>query len=207
MAKATLALILALGMRVGFSPPSEAQTREAIELAGEALRLDDSDSMVLGLAGCALSDAGEIPRAIPILNKAIDRNPSNAHAFAALAFADLQINKIDNAIEGMTRAIAISPLDNRLSIWRSILAMAYLAANNVDAALDQAQRAVAGDDLTYLSRVVLTAVYVTCGDDEKARRSLEDCRRVKPDISPEHIVPIVGRELGSEITKLLEPVS
>ena len=56
--------------------------------ADTALEMDDIDSTVLGFAGCALADLGQADRAMPILEKAIEQDPSNAQAWAALGAAE-----------------------------------------------------------------------------------------------------------------------
>jgi DNA-binding winged helix-turn-helix (wHTH) protein len=196
LATAYLALVLALGHRVGLLSERDAMKAEAMTAAERALRLDSMDSTVLGFAGCAMADLGMVSRSIPILRKAIARNPANAQAWAALGSACLIDGKTEQAIEHLRHGIAISPLDNRLSVWGALLALAYLRNNDVEMARDAAVFACQQDDLTYLPRVVLAAVNARLSDQRAVDEALADARRIKPDLTDSEIVALVGRKSG-----------
>ena len=68
-----------------------------------------------GSAGCALADIGYPDRALPILRNAVEINPANAQAWAALGSACLLTRRVEEAVRHLTHGINISPLDSRLS--------------------------------------------------------------------------------------------
>ena len=88
-AHAYLALIFALGHRVGLLLEREQALLEGARAADTALEMDDVDSTALGFAGGALADLGQADRAMPKLEKAIEQDPSNAQASAALGAANI----------------------------------------------------------------------------------------------------------------------
>ena len=203
LAHANLALILGLGKRVGLVADGDEAAREAIAHAERAMDLDELDSNVLGLAGCALSDVGQTNRAAPLLLRAIELNPLNAQAHAALGTTYLVTEDYQAAIEQLNRGIDLSPADGRLAVWYSTLAIAQLFLNDTDAALSAAQRGCQSDRKTYLPWVVLTAVHLARDEQAEASSALDEGLRVKPDLSKDEISHLVGREFGIAIRKLL----
>ncbi|MEM7443536.1 MAG: winged helix-turn-helix domain-containing protein [Pseudomonadota bacterium] len=202
LAHAYLALILALGQRIGIKRASGEVVGQAIATAETAMRLDNMDGIVVGLAGCAIADAGQPERAIPILKNAIDLNPNNGHAWAALGSAQMLVGKIDEAVENLQRGVDISPLDGRLAVWNAILAMAYLMAGKPEQALKTAEIGCQNNDRIYLPRVVLTAIHVAANNPQEAAKALDECYRVKPDLTRNEIDRLVGRDLGAAIEAL-----
>ncbi len=206
LGRALLALIVALGQRVGFSEADDDSRRAALHEAETAMGMDPMDSTVLGLAGCAMADAGEPERAIPILRRAIELNPDNAHAHAALGAALASVRSYDEGIVALQHGIAISPFDNRLPVWQSMLALTQLINGDPDTALETAKGAVAYDDRTYMSRMVLTGVHLARGEEDQAIAALGETRRVNKGLSPGQVVPILGKKLGSAFVDLMDKV-
>ena len=176
--------------------------REALREADTALRLDNMDSNVVGLAGCAVADVGQPERAVPILKNAIDLNPNNGHAWAALGSAYLILGKVDAAIDHLQRGVDVSPLDARLSIWYALLALACLMAKDLDRALAAARTGCQANDRTYLPRIAEAAIHLASGDQAAAAGSLDECYRVKPDLSQNQIDRLLGPDLGAAMAAL-----
>ena len=166
------------------------------------MELDSFDSTVLGNAGCALADIGFVARAQPILEKAVECNPANAQAWAALGSARMLANLLEEGIRDLQHGIAISPLDPRLSIWGAVLAVGLLQAGRLDEALTQARLACQRDDGCYMPRVALAGVHLLLGDRKAAALALQDAYRIKVDLTPLQIRSIVGRELGDTLTSM-----
>ncbi len=204
LAHALLSLILALGQRVGFEDRTEVRIAEAIHHAEQAMSLAPVDSICLGLAGCALADAGHTDRALPILEKSVQLNPVNAHAHAALGSAFLQKGDTRLAVDHLERGIALSPHDSRIAVWGAIFAQAKFMNGDVEDGLNTAERAVAADDKTYLGRIVLAGLRLAAGQTEMARAALQDCKRLNPDLSERDIAPLVVREAGAALAGLLD---
>jgi len=202
MAHAYLALILALGHRVGLLRKSAEVAREAVAEAETALLLDNMDTHVLGLAGCALADAGQPERAIPLLKNAVRINPNNAQAWTALGSAYLLKGRLQEAIDRLSHGIEISSMDSRLAVWGSLLSLAYLQARNLDQALVAAQDACQGDDRTYLPRVVLAGVCVARNQLDEAAAALKESYRIKPDLTEQEVDQLIGPKLGQALREL-----
>ncbi|MGI9450633.1 MAG: winged helix-turn-helix domain-containing tetratricopeptide repeat protein, partial [Geminicoccaceae bacterium] len=108
LAHAHLALILGLGHRVGLLRKSRKTIEEAATEAETALRLDNMDSVTVALAACSLADIGQAERAVPLLKRAIELNPNNGHAWAALGSSQFILGQLEEAIENLEHSITIS---------------------------------------------------------------------------------------------------
>ena len=184
-AHAYLSLILSLGHLVGLVG-GESWREEAIAAAETAIALDNQDSDVLGYVGCAFADMGDLQRGIGMLRRAVELDPSNAQALAALGAALLKSGE-EEGVEYMLQGMRISPRDNRLSAWGAILARGLLNFGRVEEAIDTAATACRCDDKIFLPRVVLAIAQMSAGQSKLAQSALDDARRIRPDLSSDDI--------------------
>lgn len=180
-AHAYLSLILAIGHLIGLVNDEDCH-EEAVTAAETAIALDNQDSDVLGYAGCAFADMGNYPRGMRMMRRALELNPSNAQAHAALGAALLQLGKKEG-VEIMRHGIRISPRDNRLAVWGAMLARGLLSLGNVKEAIEAADYACRCDDKIFLPRLVLAVAQNTAENPNAARAALEDARRIRPQLS------------------------
>jgi TolB-like protein/Tfp pilus assembly protein PilF len=204
-AHAALALLLGFGWRVGRVLDRELERVEALTAAERALELDDTDSAVLGWAGCALVDLHFPDRGLLVLERAVEIDPSNAHAWAALGAARIDRGPPARAAEALRHGIRISPLDNRLAVWGAFLARALLLDGRTDDALAEAESACRHDPQNHLSQLVHAEILLRAGRDDEARRARHEALRLRPEITDRQIADIVGpqsledlRALGGE---------
>jgi len=184
-AHAYLALILAIGHLIGLVGDEDPR-EEAVVAAETAIALDGQDTDVLGYAGCAFADMGDFHRGIGMMRRAVELDPSNAQARAALGSALLHIGEIEG-IEEMRLGMRISPRDNRLAVWGTMLARALLSMGQVDEAIKAAEHACRVDDKIFLPRLVLAVAQNTAGNNDAARVALNDARRIRPQLSIQDI--------------------
>jgi adenylate cyclase len=201
-AHAGLSLLLAIGHMIGYV----AEPDEALTEADQALALDSDSSEVLGFAGCALTDIGRghATRGIELLEKAIERNPSNAQAWVALGAAQLTNRQPEQAIESLEHGLRISPRDSLLAVWGSIYAVALGFVGRLDDAIEQARVACRRDDKLHNSRVVLSALLVNADRLEEAASALAEARRIRPQLSPREVRGIVGGRYAKAMQKIWE---
>lgn len=202
LAPAYLALVTGLGNRIGLSGDRERSRAETVEAAERALELDSMDSTVLGFVGCALADVGYPDRALPILRNAVEINPANAQAWAALGSACLLIQRVEEGVRHLIQGITISPLDSRLSIWGAMLALGLMQSRDLEGALRQGELASQRDHRSHIPRVVVAGIHLLRHEPELARHAMNDALRIKPDLAPAHVFCLVGRELGASLLKL-----
>jgi len=202
LAYAYLALVIGLGDRIGILGDRDKTRLESLAAAERALELDSMDSTVLGFAGCAIADIGYPDRALPILRNAVEINPANAQAWAALGSACLLTGQVDEAVRHLTHGINISPLDSRLSVWGALLALALMQSNDLENALLQGELACQRDHRNYIPRIVVAGIRLMRNERELARKALNDAYRIKPDLVPAQILPLLGQVHGNELLSL-----
>ena len=199
-ARATLSLVLALGHLHGHvSEPDE-----ALKEAEQALALDSDSSEVLGIAGCAISDLGNRTRGIELLDKSIEKDPSNAQAWVALGAALLTNRQPELAVEKLEYGLRISPRDSRLAVWGTIYALALGFVGRLDDAIEQARIACRRDDGLHNSRVVLAALLASNDRLDEASAALAEARRVRPVLSFGEVRGIVGGRYAENLQQIWE---
>jgi DNA-binding winged helix-turn-helix (wHTH) protein/Tfp pilus assembly protein PilF len=199
LSHAYLALLKALGHRVGLLRDDDTIVPSVIAAVDRVLELESQDSTILGLVGCALADVGQVDRALPILRKAIEANPQNGHAKTALGSAFLMKRDYASAARYLSEGMDCSPVDTRRSVWGAALALAWLALGELDNALEAAKNACKEDDRLYLPRLALAAVHLVRKDQVNAAAAVRECLRTKPDLSREEVVCVVGEGLGAGV--------
>ncbi|WP_114696453.1 winged helix-turn-helix domain-containing protein [Motiliproteus coralliicola] len=202
LAPALLSLVMGFGDRIHLIGQRQQTRAEALEAAQTALKLDDSDSTVLGYAGCAIADIGDSERALPILRQAVELNSSNAQAWVALGSVHLLSGELDRGIEQLQRGISLSPLDSRLAIWGTLLTLALLRAGQPEPAYQQGLLACQRDARSYLPRVALAAAELLNGAMPEAAKQMRHAYRIKPDLQQAQVDALVGRKLGATLTQL-----
>lgn len=202
LAHAYHALILGLGHRVGLLERSTAIVKQALAAAERALDLDDMDSMVLSLAGCAIADAGQPERAVPLIERAIKMNSANGHAWAALGSAQALLGNLESACENLQHGISISPADGRRAVWCAVLAIARLLSGSPEEAARIAAEGCQHDERNYIPKLVLCGARLSDGQASQANAALLECLRVKPDLSRPEIDGLLGERLGKAVDSL-----
>ena len=118
LARALLALCLSLGARLGLLADPAAVVTEARTEAERAVAIDQDASEVLGYAGCALVELGDVQRGSEILERAIENDPSNAQAWVALGTSQYFFEDMgDVGLEKLRHGMRLSPRDHRLGFW------------------------------------------------------------------------------------------
>jgi adenylate cyclase len=201
LAHAQKALLMALASRWGLLC-GDAPREEARADAEKALELEPTQSEVLGCAGCALADLGDTERAMPLLERAIEENPNNAQAWAALGATQLLRRQYEPAVESLRRGLRISPTDYRRSVWLTALASGLVRLEKLDEALAAAQSACRADPKFYPAQIVLALVLAKLGKEAEALKALTEAKRVRPRLAIGEIRHWAGRALDRPAASL-----
>lgn len=178
LARAHFALLSALAQTTALIERSELAHSEAVTAAERAIADDEGSSEVLGYAGCAISDLGDIVRGAEILQQAVEIDPSNAQAQVALGAALTLSGDLEIGIERMRHGIKLSPRDRRLAFWGWFLGSSLLRAERPDEALEEARLAARRDPRLFLPPLLETLAYTALGRTDAARASLALARFV-----------------------------
>lgn len=202
LAHAYRALILGLGHRVGLLDRSNEIVKKSLSSAETAIALDDMDSTVMSLAGCALADVGQPERAIPLIERAIELNSANGHAWAALGSAQALLGNFKPACKNLKHGISISPADGRRAVWCAVLAIAQLLSGSPELAAETAEEGCRHDERNYIPRIALAGARMVEEKVSQAEASLLQCLRIKPDLSQREITSLLGERLGKALDAL-----
>ncbi len=201
LARAQKALIMALASQWGLLPGDDLR-KEARADAEYALELEPTKSAVLGYAGCALADLGDTERALPLLERAIEENPNNAQAWAALGAARVLRRQYEPAVEALRRGLRISPTDYRRSVWLTALAGALARTGKLDQALAAAQDACRADARFYPAQIVQALVLTKLDKGADAVKALTEARRIRPRLALGEIQFWAGQVLDGAAASL-----
>jgi adenylate cyclase len=202
LARAQLALLWGLAQNTGILLCSAEQRAEALFQAERAITADAGSSEVLGYAGCALADLGQIERGREILYQAVEIDPSNAQAEVALGAALAISGNFEGGIAHMQHGIRLSPRDRRLGFWGWALGMFLLRANRPKEALEEAGLAARRDPSLHLPRILEALAQVALGDIEAARTALRAARRLRPVLTLSEIEASNGKRAAKVLTDL-----
>jgi DNA-binding winged helix-turn-helix (wHTH) protein/Flp pilus assembly protein TadD len=207
LSHAYLALVKALGHRVGLLRNDDQLIPVVIASAERALELENQDSTILGLVGCALADVGQVDRALPILSKSIETGPLNGHAKTALGAALMMKQDYKAAAMHLAEGMACSPADSRLSVWGTALSLAQLAQGELDCALESATKACQEDDRIYLPRLALAGIHLVRKEQVQAVAAVQEALRIKPDLNLEEVVGVLGDRLGGGVWSIAQALT
>lgn len=207
LARAQLALFLSLGARLGLVADGPAAVTEARAEAERAVRIDHDASEVLGYAGCALAELGDVQRGSEILERAIENDPSNAQAWVALGTSLCFLEKSgDVGLEKLRHGMRLSPRDHRLGFWGTFYALALARHRRLTEAHEEIRAACRRDPQFYVARIVLAFTAAGLGSKEEAIAALREARRLRPRLSLEEIQLFVGRSGAALLAPLWHEV-
>jgi len=83
------------------------------------------------------------------------------------------------------------------------LALGFLRQGDLDLALQEGRKAVAADDNTHLSRVVLAAIHAARGEKDQARDAWLDSQRVTPGLDEAAAAAVIGRKAAAQVARLV----
>ncbi len=202
LARSQLALFLSLGARQGLLKDAAAAVTEARAEAERAVTIDHDSSEVLGYAGCALAELGDVQRGSEMLERAIENDPSNAQAWVALGTSLCFLENMgDQGLEKLRHGMRLSPCDHRLGFWGTFYALALARHRRLAEAHEEARAACRRDPGFYVARIVLALTAARLGRKEEAIAALREARRLRPRLSLDEIQNFVGRSAA-----LLAPV-
>ncbi|HJV27885.1 MAG TPA: winged helix-turn-helix domain-containing protein [Aromatoleum sp.] len=157
------------------------ETAEGVRLTRRAVELGKDDAVALTRCGHALGHlAGDLPGGIALLDKALVLNPNLAAAWFLGAFLRLWHGETEEAIEHLTHAMRLSPLDPELYKMQAGMAAAHLFMGRFDAASSWAEKALRELPSLLLVAAILAASHALAGRRAEARRAMEQLRELDP---------------------------
>ncbi|MDM0108121.1 tetratricopeptide repeat protein [Variovorax sp. J22R24] len=201
-AEALFALWTVLGSTTGLLPSTSDIVEEARIAAEHALSLDDGNTLVLGFAGCALADIGQLERGAQILLRALEIDPSNAQAHVALGVTYGRMGRSDDSLERMSYGMRISPRDRRLGFWGWALGCRLMKAQRLEEALEETLASARRDPRLHLSRILEAALLLEMGRESEARIAVATARFIRSRLSLQEVAHTHGPRIGARLDAL-----
>jgi adenylate cyclase len=197
--QAYLALLLALGHWIKLVDDPGAAHDESVAAAAKALELDPNSSEVLGYVGCAFSDLGYKERGLPLLERAMDLDASNAQAKAAYGAALIVSGELESGIAALSEAVKISPRDPGLAMWATILTLGSVYSGDVPGAQNWCALAYKSDPNFFPILVLKAWIQSVQGEPESAQASLNEASRLFPDLDEKYIGGFMGGAIAEQL--------
>jgi TolB-like protein/tetratricopeptide (TPR) repeat protein len=168
-------------MANGWISDLEREKAEAAELARRGARLGPSDAVALASAAHALSYVvHDLDTAAGFVERALTLDPNLAAAWEYSGAIRAWLSDPDTAIERLTRALRLSPLDPLLPRRLNIIGFAHFIAGRYDEALSWGMRALR-DQPDFLAALRLVAATSACvGRMDEARAAVARHMKLDP---------------------------
>jgi TolB-like protein/Tfp pilus assembly protein PilF len=201
LAHAHMSLVLALGAKMGLVAGA-APLEEARRAADRAIALAPTDSEVLGCAGCAIADLGDPALGETLLERAVEENPDNPQAWAALGACRLSLARVEAGLEALERGVRVGSSDYRRTVWFTLMSRALLQKRRFDDAIEAARSAVRSDVFFYPAWLALAAAQFRAGRHPQATHAIAQALRIRPQLRVEEVHPWVGPRTTSRLREV-----
>lgn len=201
LAHAHKALVLALAARMGLVQTEESIV-EAQAAADRAIQLAPTDSEILGVAGCAIADLGDPHRGETLLELAVEQNPDNPQAWAALGACRLGLARVSDGLQSLERGVRLGSSDYRRTVWLTLMSRGMLHQRRVGEAIDTARAAVRSDVFFYPAWLALAAAQLQAGHTAQASRALTEARRIRPRLTLDESRPWISPRVAARMANI-----
>ena len=155
-----------------------------------ALRLSPDDPQVLQIQGAIMGNLGRTQDAIRAHTRALELDPSNAQARAALGIALIFARRPEEGLADIDRAVSLSPRDPLLYNWLGYRALACTTLYRHEEAVENARASLERGE-TRTAYMVLAISQSELGRTDEARAAQREFARIAPDLSFAMLEPMV----------------
>jgi TolB-like protein len=178
---------------------------ETARLARRAVLLGKDDAFALCWAGYSLAFVvGEFDDGAAFMDRALALNPNLARAWHLSGWVRIWVAKPEMAIEHLTHAMRLSPLDPTLFDMQTAAAYAHFYLGRYEEALSWAERAFREQPNWYAAIRALAASSALLGQSEKARRAMARLEQVDPMRRISNLREVLGSYRPKDFARLAE---
>ncbi len=188
----------------GWADNREETLRQGMADANRAIAIDQRDYFAHFALGRLHSPTGDHAAAIRALETSVSINPNFAHGYYGLAAAHVYGGNAEKAIENADFAIRLSPNDPLMWMFLFYKGLAHYALDDLDQAIELVERCCQFPTAQFIPFVWLTAMYVHVGREQDARKTLENARRLEPNLSIAYMKGIYRSTQGRRAERLFD---
>ena len=167
----------------GWTDPETDYDAKILGQADRAIALARDNTWAYSVKSTYLNLSLRPNDALRVANAGIALNSNYAYLFAGRAAAECYLGQFEQAKSDVQQAMRLSPRDPRLSQWHNFLADAELGLGHLDAAIDDANKAIDAGYRVFYSYLNLAAARALKGDIDQAKTALAEARRLNPKLS------------------------
>ncbi len=156
---------------------------QAIQMLGEAVRVNPNYGEARLLLGMALDEEGRSSEAIEQLTEAVRLNPSSAEAHNALGEAFNNVNELAPARTEFERAVQLDPNLAQAHVNLGMVLAQTSELASAAAHLDRALTMLGRQPEAALAHYLRAKVHTDLGEVEQASADLKEAVRLKPDFA------------------------
>ena len=128
----------------GWVPRTDSRMREGLRLANLAAEIGESDPEALWMAGVAIAVlSGDYPRGAALVERSLALNPNSARAWWASGLLQTHLGAAEIALEHYARSRRLNPLGTAGYAYWAAIAVTRFHMDDLDGALDCADKALA----------------------------------------------------------------
>ena len=124
---------------------------------------------------------GEHDKAVAKAEQGLSLNPNSAYVHMRMGHTLRFAGRYEEAIPEYKKAIRLNPIPPTNYLFG--LGIAYCMTNQYEKAIKWCEKAVKSDPDSFLTRLMLTAVYSMSGQEEDAQAEAAEVRRINPKFS------------------------
>jgi adenylate cyclase len=167
---------------LGTSRPKDSVAK-AIELTEKALAMNGSLAEARSRLGVLYSWSGRYEEGIAEAERGVELDPNSAQANINLAIVLRYAGKSKQAIPVIRKALRLEPIAPDINVQQ--LALAYFQTGDCKEALAVCDKGLKRDPDHLSSRVIMAAVYGSCGREKEARKEATEVLRINPKFTVE----------------------
>ena len=122
---------------------------------------------------------------MPLLDRALELDPSNAQAYAAKGASLILRGLFEEGVSALDAAVRISPKHPAVAFWLHQLGLGLQQLGRLDEARAALERARRYDADFLPAPLLLARILSDSGDVDGARELIEEVRAEHPDLEPE----------------------
>jgi adenylate cyclase len=177
----------------------------AERLARQASKLGKDDAETLSRSALAFAHlVGDFAAATACIDRALELNPNSASTWIVSGWLGVWLGDPDRAINHVTRAMRLSPLDPQLARAQAINASAHFVAGRYGEAASWAEKSLQSDPNFGASTRIAAAAYALSGRMEDARKAIKRVLQVDPALRISNLKDRAPWQRPMDIARLAE---